>query len=134
MDEKVILSLVAVLVGWFLAQGTALMKDVYLACKLKRALLLELSDLLDQLRRSEMVYHRQLQALAMQGIEPVAPHTIPNYFFKQYYKDVFYHLNRKQRLSYQLIHGTIDALNGENAEFLKFTKQTVEVLRGSKEE
>lgn len=134
MDEKVILSLVSVFIGWFLAQGTAFVKDAYLGWKLKKALLLELSDIFDQLHRSEMVYHRQLQISALRGIDPSVPLPVPNLFFRQYYKDVFYRLNRSQRLSYQLIHGTIDTLNSENDDFLKFTKETVEALNQSKDE
>jgi hypothetical protein len=44
---------------------------------------------------------------------------IHNMFFKQYYKDVFSQLNREQRLSYQLIHATLDNLNDKNQNLAK---------------
>ncbi|MCC6345683.1 MAG: hypothetical protein IT388_00690 [Nitrospirales bacterium] len=129
MEEKAIISLVSVIIGWLLAQGTALTKDVYTGWKLKKSLLKELEDIKEQLRRLLMIYHRQLQVYALEGIDPGVPIPVPNLFFKQYYKDVFSRLKREQRLSYQLIHGMIDTLNSENADFLKFTKQTVEDLK-----
>jgi hypothetical protein len=121
-------------VGWVLAQGTALAKDFYVSWKLKRALVGELEDIMEQLKRVTTSYRRQLQVFALRGIEAALPIAIPNLFFKQYYKDVFHRLNREQRLSYQLIHGTIDRLNSENEQFLNFTRVLVEKLRHSKEQ
>lgn len=133
MEKSVVISLVSVVVGWVLAQDTALTKDVYLSWKLKRGLVGELADIMEQLQRVTTSYRRQLQVFALRGIEAAVPIAIPNLFFKQYYKDVFDRLNREQRLSYQLIHGTIDRLNSENEQFLNFTRALAENLRHSKE-
>jgi hypothetical protein len=127
-DNKIVIALIAVLVGWVLAQGTALFMDFYRSWRLKRALLEELEDLREQLERVVMSYRRQLQMYALNGIEGATPHALLNLFFKQYYKDVFYRLNRQQRLSFQLIHGTIDSLNEGNKELLSFLGATQEKL------
>jgi hypothetical protein len=87
-DNKVIIALIAVVIGWALGQGTALAKELYRSWRLKRALLEELEDLREQLERVAMGYRRQLQMYALNGIEPVTPNVLSNLFFKQYYKDV----------------------------------------------
>jgi hypothetical protein len=133
-DNKVFISLVSVGTGWVLAQGTALIRDFYVSLKLKRALLNELEDIREQLERIAMGYQRSLQFYALRGIEPVVPNAVPNLFFKQYYKEVFYRLNREQRLSYQLIHGTIDSLNAGNDDLLKTMRTTAEKLRQSEDD
>ncbi len=133
-DNKVFISLISVAAGWVLAQGTALTRDFYIAWKLKRALLKELEDIREQLERVAVAYLRNLQFYALRGIENSVPNGVPNLFFKQYYKEVFYRLNREQRLSYQLIHGTIDRLNADSDDHLKFSKATAEKLRHSEDQ
>jgi hypothetical protein len=128
LDNKVLIALIAVIIGWALGQGTVLAREFYRSWRLKRALLEELEDLREQLERVVMSYRRQLQMYALNGIEPATPITLPNLFFKQYYKDVFYDLNRQQRLSFQLIHGTIDSLNEGNKELSNFIRATLEKL------
>jgi hypothetical protein len=123
--DKVVIALIAVVIGWVLAQGTVLFRDFYRSWRLKRALLEELEDLREQLERVVISYSRQLQVYALNGIEPATPNALPNLFFKQYYKDVFYRLNRQQRLSFQLIHGTIDSLNEGNKDISSFIRATL---------
>lgn len=134
MDEKVFISLVSVGVGWLLAQGTAFGKDLWLARKLKRGLQHELEDIKEQMCRVEMLYARKLQIFSLKAIEPSASIPINNMFFKQYYKDVFSRLNRAQRLSYQLIHASLDTLNTKNENFAKLTAEICKNLKGSKDE
>ncbi|AIS96296.1 hypothetical protein BTHA_1281 [Burkholderia thailandensis MSMB59] len=45
-------------------------------------------------------------------------------FFKQYYKEAFPHLNRSQRISYQLIHANLDNLNKKQEDLAKFTEES----------
>lgn len=131
LDEKVVIALVSVGVGWLLAQGTVLATGLWTGWKLKRALLHELEDIKDQMHRVEMMYARKLQIYALEGIEPSASIPIHNIFFKQYYKDVFSRLNRNQRLSYQLIHATLDTLNKQNEDFAKLIDEIYRNLKGS---
>ncbi len=53
-------------------------------------------------------------------------------FFKQYYKDIFSRLNRDQRISFQLIHSTIDLLNKKNDDLAKFTEDIYKEFKLSK--
>jgi hypothetical protein len=129
MEEKVLISLVSVGVGWALGRGTDVVKDFYQSWKLKKSLLEELADIHEQLLRVQLSYARQLQIYANQGLDAGFPIPIPNLFFKEFYKDVFARLNREQRLSYQLIHGLIDTLNNENSKFVDLTKKLVEEFR-----
>lgn len=134
IDEKVLISLISVGVGWLLAQGTSLAKDLWGAQKLKRGLLHELEDIKEQMHRVLILYARQLQIYALNGIEPSASIPIYNMFFKQYYKDVFSRLNRDQRRSYQLIHASLDTLNKKNEDFAKFTGEIYKDLKDSKDD
>jgi len=133
MEEKVVISLISVLVGWMLAQGTTFAKDFWTARKLKKGLLHELEDIKEQLQRVVMIHRRQLQIYALKGMEPTASLPVHNMFFKQYYKDVLSRLNREQRLSYQLIHATLDSLNKKNEDLAKFSEDLYKELKGSKD-
>lgn len=123
MDEKVLLSLVSVVVGWLLAQGTAFAKDYWSARKIKRGLVQELLDLQLQMQPVVMLYTRHLQIYALGGVDPNGHLPISNAFFKQYYKDVMLYLNSAERRSFQLIHAGIDTLNREGDDFIRFTKE-----------
>jgi hypothetical protein len=133
LDEKVFIALISVGMGWVLAQGTALIKDWWTAWKLKRGLLHELEDINEQIDRIALIYERKIQIHSHKGIEPSVSIEIHNYFFKQYYKEVFSRLNRAQRLSYQLIHGCLDSLNQKNEELKKFIVETYKIIKNTKD-
>jgi hypothetical protein len=130
LDDKASGALVGVITGWALGQGTTLVRDYRTSLRLKKGLLQELEDVYEELLGTKLGYGRSLQHYALNGIEPVTPQKLSNLFFKQYYKDVFSKLNREQRLSYQLIHQTIDSLNASREALEKFTRATVERTRG----
>lgn len=129
MEEKVVISLISVAMGWLLAQGTALLKDWWAARKLRAGLLTELEDIQDQLQRVVMIHSRQLQIFALKGMEPTAALPVPNMFFKQYFKEAFSHLNRCQRISYQLIHASLESLNKKNEDLAEFAEESYKDLR-----
>lgn len=129
MEEKVVISLFSVAVGWLLAQGTAFIKDWWAARKLRAGLLTELEDIQDQLRRVIMIHGRQLQIFALKGMELNAALPVLNMFFKQYFKEAFSHLNRSQRLSYQLIHSSLENLNKMNEGLAKFAEESYKDLK-----
>ncbi|NOR44559.1 MAG: hypothetical protein GQ534_03155 [Candidatus Delongbacteria bacterium] len=112
MDYKtLILGLSSVFVGWLLAQFTGILKDFYYTRKIKKCLLEELYELKSELERTQLIYTRQLQIYALQGIEGGTPVPLSNHIFKNYYKDAVLGLNKQQRLSYQLIHTLVENVN-----------------------
>ena len=129
MEEKVAISLISVAVGWLLAQGTALIKDWWAARKLRSGLLTELEDIQDQLQRVVMIHARQLQIFALKGMEPTAALPVHNMFFRQYFKEAFSHLNRSQRISYQLIHASLESLNKKNDDLAEFAEKSYSDLK-----
>jgi len=129
MEEKVVISLISVAVGWLLAQGTALFKDWWAALNLRTGLLAELEDIQDQLQRVVLIHNRQLQISALKGMEPTAVLPVHNLFFRQYFKEAFSHLNRSQRISYQLIHASLENLNKKNDDLAKFAEESYRALR-----
>jgi hypothetical protein len=132
--ENVIISLISVATGWLLAQGTAFIRERWAARKLKAGLLTELEDIQDQLQRVVLIHRRQLQIYALKGLEPTAALPIPNMFFKQYFKEVFSHLNRSQRISYQLIHASLEDLNKKNDDLAKLAEESCKDLRTKPDE
>ena len=134
MEEKVVISLISVAVGWLLAQGTAFFKDWWAARKLRTGLLTELEDIQDQLQRVVMIHSRQLQIFALKGMEPTAALPVQNMFFKQYFKETFSHLNRSQRISYQLIHANLENLNKKNEDLAKFAEESYKDLKTKPDE
>lgn len=134
MEEKVVISLISVAMGWFLAQGTAFIKDWWAARKLKAGLLTELEDIQDQLQRVILIHSRQLQFYAIKGMELTSALPITNMYFKQYFKDAFSHLNRSQRISYQLIHASLEHLNKKNEDLAKFAEESFKDLNSTHDE
>lgn len=78
-----------------------------------------------------MIHHRQLQIFALKGIEPTAALPVQNLYFKQYFKDAFAHLNRSQRISYQLIHASLEDLNRKNEDLADFVEESYKDLRAA---
>ncbi|MGR8981095.1 MAG: hypothetical protein ACU84H_13515 [Gammaproteobacteria bacterium] len=91
--------------------------------KLSKGLLNELEDINDQLNRVIKIHSRQLQIFSLKGMEAITSLPIQNFFFKHYFKDAFPHLNREQRISYQLIHASLEELNRKNEDLYKFVDQ-----------
>lgn len=118
MGEGQIVTLGAVVLGWRLGQLTSLVRWVYSAVALRRGLLQELEDLDAQLGRILLIHARQLQIYSLGGIEPTAALPAPNMYFRYYFGEAFPFLNREQRLSYQLIHSSVDSLNERNSNLM----------------
>lgn len=120
-DPKLIIALTSVFVGWLLAQLTGTIKDWLRNRKILRCLLAELEDLKCELERVLMIYARQLQIHALQGVDNGSPAPVSNHIFKNYYKDAVLSLNKNQRISIQLIHTLIDGVNWGIEEHKKIT-------------
>lgn len=76
-----------------------------------------------------MIHSRQLQIFALKGMEHKAALPLQNMFFKQYFKEAFSHLNRSQRISYQLIHASLENLNKKNDSLAEFAEESYKDLR-----
>ena len=117
----IVVALVSLIAGWFLAQLTGLVKDRLKVRQIHRSLLAELRELRVELDRTLLIYTRQLQIHALQGIGVDIPLKLSNHIFKNYYKDVVLSLNEAQRISFQMIHTHIEELNTEVVEFRALT-------------
>ena len=100
-----------IFIGWLLAQGTTVFRDWAQRIRLKKNLFIELKDLAVQVDRRILSYMRLVQGSTVGVVEHSISAPINSYYFKNYYKDIFSALNHDQRLSYQLIHESIDSLN-----------------------
>lgn len=121
-DVKAALPVACVFLGWLLGQGAIVIRDWRSRRRLKKGLETELEDLRSELRRVTMIRQRQLQVLTLGGIEAAYPTPINNFFYKHHFKDVFAHLNREQRLSYQHIHSAVDMVNAGSEEQMQYLK------------
>ena len=127
-------SLISVVLGWILGQGTTLFRDFRTDRKLKKSLLLELSDIQIQLYRTRLSFQRQIELFSRHKIDPSTQVQIKSYFFDHHYKDVFNKLNRDQRMSYQVIHESLKALNEMTEELRPVTLDCFQtILRNPKD-
>ena len=108
---KIIIGLVAVIVGWLLSQATITVRGWFQRRKIARLLLEELRDIDRETVRLLYLHARNLQLHGAQGVGDHAAVGISNPIFSNYYKDVLLHLNQNQRISYQLVHKLVDAQN-----------------------
>jgi hypothetical protein len=120
---KIVIGLASAFAGWLLAQITSALKTWAQRRKVKNLLLEELADLKREVERVMGFYWRELQLTGAQGIGNGVTSPISNPIFKNYYKDALLGLNQDQRISYQMIHSLVDALNNELAELRKFTSE-----------
>jgi hypothetical protein len=110
-DPKIIIALTSIFAGWLLAQITGTVKEWLKIRKIRQCLLEELDELQCELERVLMVYARQLQIYALQGVDNASPAQLSNHIFRNHYKDAVLSLNKNQRISIQLIHTLIDSVN-----------------------
>lgn len=127
--NTIIISIISVFVGWFLGQGSELLKNFVSSIKLKKSLLLELHDIKEELIRTSAIFERKLQIYSLKGIESSVPLELSHYYFQNFYKDVFNKLKREQRLSYQIIHAHVNALNDSFKELNTITEICHENIR-----
>jgi len=121
LSTSIVVALVSLVAGWLLAQLTGLVKDRIKVRQIHRSLLAELRELHVGLDRTLLIYARQLQIHALQGIGIDIPLKLSNHIFNNYYKDVVLSLNEAQRISFQMIHTHIEELNAEIIEFRALT-------------
>ena len=94
-------------------------------------MLQELEDMSGQLARLELSLRRQLHIAALGGVEASSEVRLFNLYFQNYYKDAFKRLSNSQRLSYQLIHGLVDAFNRDLELFPQYVRAVVEQIQTS---
>ena len=130
-ESRVALSLLSVFLGWVLGQGTTVFRDWRTRNRLKESLFLELSDLRVQVERRGFGYKRYVQGATIGLIEQSVHNSIHSYFFDNHYKDIFSKLNRNQRLSYQLIHESIQSLNDLDLRLEKKADEIIKIMKST---
>jgi hypothetical protein len=113
MDNKIIISLVSLAVGWRLSQLTDFVKYRRQIARQKRHLLLNLriEDIKVRLQEVCLSDERSIQIYALNGIEPSIVLPLNHFIFNKHYADTSIHLRASQRKSYELIHGYVEAIN-----------------------
>ena len=115
-NTTVFLPLVGVALGWLPAQASGLVKEIWSRRRVRSCLLEELHELHNELGRTQLQYARELQIHALKGIDNGVPLKLSNHIFKNFYKDAVLSLNQRQRISFQMIHSQVEALNSGIAE------------------
>ncbi len=113
MDEekKLLISVGLILFGWFLGQGTELFRKWSMNRRLKVALYEELQDLASILNALRIYFLHRLEGHSVGFLETSEPLPLNNQIYTNKYTDISLKLNRNQRLSYETIHGFINAFN-----------------------
>jgi len=121
--DMLLVSLVSIFVGWFLAQFTAMFQNYLYRLKIKKYLIEELKEIQQELERTLLIYSRQLQIFALKGVDHGTPIHLSDHIFKNYYKDAILSLNIQQRISFQMIHSYIETINAGIDEHNKITDE-----------
>jgi len=108
---KITIAIAGAFVGWVLAQLTGWLKGWFYRFKVRRLLLQELKDLDAGVGRLYFHYARQLEIHGAHCVSAETMVGLSHPIFSYYYKDAVLSLNQKQRISYQLIHLLVDAVN-----------------------
>lgn len=108
---KIVIGLSAAFAGWILAQITSGVRGWLYRRKVERLLLAELGDLDQQLDRLLTFYSRQLQIVGAGGVSSETAVGLSNPVYNGYYKDALLSLHQTQRMSYQLIHASVEHVN-----------------------
>jgi hypothetical protein len=104
MDDKLLYSLVALALGWLLAQGTEWVKVRSRRRTITNGLLDELRDI-DQLMVQALLAHQRELQFAVQGaLEPRSAAPIGAVLFEQSFGEAAPLLGQSQRLSFATIH------------------------------
>ncbi|ERJ17989.1 hypothetical protein SSPSH_003208 [Salinisphaera shabanensis E1L3A] len=125
------IALIAVAFGWLLSQLTEVSKNFRAGYIYKKDLLLELEDIEKQLERTVLILSRHLQFYSHRSIEPASFRAIPNTYFSEYFHSAFRHLNREQRISFQMIHSAVDDLNEKSKKIESFIEKSIEEYVGA---
>ncbi|WP_141766255.1 hypothetical protein [Pseudomonas sp. HMSC75E02] len=114
LQEQIIGQVIPVtflLAGWFLARAADSFRESRRIKKLCKLIESELSQLKDELELLLIKLERGIQIASRQGIEPAIHLPIEAHIYNNYYKDAVLGLNKRKRISIQLIHTTIKHIN-----------------------
>lgn len=123
MDEKAAWALAGAGLGWALTFGSTVLKEKLRTWRLAKSMLEELKDIRVQVLGVIEAHARNLQLAGAGGMEGSGIPTVHHLFFASAYEEVFPILSQARRLSYQLIHSSVESLNAQNSELDRFFLQ-----------
>ncbi|HZX16167.1 MAG TPA: hypothetical protein VFF22_04765 [Pseudomonas sp.] len=124
----VVIAVSGALVGWVLAQFTAMAKDYLYRKRLRKLLIMELEELHDDIKGTIDAYTRQLHIYGQGGVSNEGPASISSFIFKNYYKDAVLGLSKSERKSFKIIHAALEAVNEDIDAYLQETRKIQEML------
>jgi hypothetical protein len=107
-----LITLGAVLLGWFLGQGSTVVREWRARRRILRALLEELFDCASYVERNILTSELLVQTVEVHAFLGFAPVHVPQTVFDRYYPDVVVRLRRGERISFSAIHARIHEMNG----------------------
>ncbi|MFQ2070401.1 hypothetical protein ACK35S_15215 [Aeromonas veronii] len=113
IDKDVVLPIVTALVGFLSAQFYAFIQARINRNKIKKNMFLELSDIDAQLENAQLTLEGNIKHICNKEFSGAFPSKIRTCVFNGFFVGVAIHLNRSQRVSYQIIHGYLDDINNE---------------------
>ncbi|MDM0025920.1 hypothetical protein QTI27_15390 [Variovorax sp. J31P216] len=114
-DNKAIVALAGTVVGWLLGTLTTWWREHMRLRRMAAGLEDELLDIRRQAEGLIITLERGLQWVALRAIAGVGAQPIQHAFYGVAYKEVFVDLGQSQRLSFQMIHSSVDSLNAQVA-------------------
>jgi hypothetical protein len=103
--------------GFVLSQVAIAGKSIIYALVQRYAVLDEVRQLDDELKRLEHIYARHIQIGAKKGVERGGALPLPNVIYTSHFKDAAIAFTRAQRSSIQMIYAHVDAINDASKKF-----------------
>lgn len=111
MEEKYLWAIGSAIAGWIAGQVTLVWKWWIARRWLRRAILDEIFQIYDETERLWAIYARALQVHGCRGVDAGVPLPLSNVLYANHYKDAALVFTRVQRISIQMIHAYVVALN-----------------------
>ena len=107
-------TLAGIVIGWFLAQATAVFVYYWRRRHYKKALYEELWDVGRRLATTKKTCATMIQLLTHNALPEDFPLSIPTHVFDKHYADVSIDLTKAERLAFSTIFATIKNLNDDH--------------------
>jgi hypothetical protein len=112
MIVSALITLSAVVLGWFLGQGATLLREWRSRRRILKALTEELLDCESYVRRNLISTELLIQTIEVKAFLGFSPILVPQTVFDRYYGEIVMWLTRGERMSFAAIYARLDQMNG----------------------
>lgn len=117
-----IITLAAVVFGWFLGEATALLKKRWSIRILKRSLYVEMTEALSWLKRNQITIEHIIQLTVLKEFIDFGPVKVPTHIYDKHFTEILPHLTNSERVSYNSIYNLIHRYHEDSQRLTKLIR------------